>query len=204
MSLAVEGDLRRVTATDAAAVCDAVAEWQALQGRRRGIDFVHAADEFHLLHGEFPPASDAPYQYENGIGISAARCSPRPRSWARRPARAGRRARGLLCGTLALPVVERPPALLSGGAPRAPRSSVTNRLFGPHVTVTGLLGGDEVLGALRAAPLAEGEWLLAPRVFLPRSRAHAGRRRRGRAGGRLRRPLVLADVLADGFARLCG
>ncbi len=54
VSLAAEGDLRRVTATDAAAVCDAVARWQALHRRRRGTDFVHAADEFHLLRSEFP------------------------------------------------------------------------------------------------------------------------------------------------------
>ncbi len=44
---------------------------------------------------------------------------------------------------------------------------VENSLFGPHVTVTGLLGGDEVLEALRREPLAPGEWLLAPRTFLP-------------------------------------
>ena len=45
--------------------------------------------------------------------------------------------------------------------------AVENRLFGAHVTVTGLLGGEEVLEALRREPLAAGEWLLAPRAFLP-------------------------------------
>ena len=33
--------------------------------------------------------------------------------------------------------------------------------------MTGLLGGEEVLEALRREPLAAGEWLLAPRAFLP-------------------------------------
>ena len=45
--------------------------------------------------------------------------------------------------------------------------AVENALFGPHVTVTGLLGGAEVLEALRRDPLAAGEWLAAPRVWLP-------------------------------------
>ena len=44
---------------------------------------------------------------------------------------------------------------------------VANRLFGGTVTVTGLLGGREVLAALRAQPLGRDEWLLAPRAFLP-------------------------------------
>ena len=35
------------------------------------------------------------------------------------------------------------------------------------MTVTGLLGGREVVAALREQPLAAGEWLLAPRAFLP-------------------------------------
>ena len=201
VSLAVEGDLRRVTATDAAAVCDAVAGWQALHRRRRGTDFVHADDEFHLLRGEFPPASDAPYQYENGIGIAAALLAEAAELGAgpRGPA-----AVRVLCGTLAVPLIERAAELLSGGAPLRP-FTVTNRLFGEHVTVTGLLGAAEVVDALRAAPLAEDEWLLAPRVFLP---AESGRTLDGvgeaelaaACGGRL----VLAESLTEGFARMRG
>ncbi len=69
-------------------------------------------------------------------------------------ARAGRRARSPACSRRA-------------AACRCGRSPWRNRLFGPHVTVTGLLGGREVLDALRGEPLAAGEWLLAPRAFLP-------------------------------------
>jgi NifB/MoaA-like Fe-S oxidoreductase len=74
----------------------------------------------------------------------------------------------LLGGTAAEPV------LAAAGRGLASRTGVAvrpyvvvNRLFGPHVTVTGLLGGREVLAALRKGPLADGEWLLAPRTFLP-------------------------------------
>ena len=72
VSLAAEGDLRRVTAGDARALVAAVAAWQRGFLERRGDAFVHAADEFYLLAGEEPPAGDAPEQYENGIGIAAA------------------------------------------------------------------------------------------------------------------------------------
>jgi hypothetical protein len=33
--------------------------------------------------------------------------------------------------------------------------------------VTGLLGGREIIAALRERPLAPGEWLLAPRTIAP-------------------------------------
>jgi hypothetical protein len=82
---------------------------------------------------------------------------------------------------------------------------VTNGLFGPHVTVTGLLGGAEVLAALAMAPPADGEWLLAPEAFLP---AETGRTLdevteaevRAACNGRL----VVAASLGDAFARLLG
>ncbi len=145
--------------------------------------------------------SDAPYQYENGIGIAAALLAEAEELGAGPRGPAAVRA---LCGTLAVPLIERAAEVLHGGAPLRP-FAVTNRLFGEHVTVTGLLGGEEVVNALHAAPLAEGEWLLAPRVFLP---AESGRTLDGvgenelaaACGGRL----VLAESLTEGFARMRG
>ena len=80
---------------------------------------------------------------------------------------------------------------------------VRNDLFGPHVTVTGLLGGAEVLEGLRREPLAEGEWLLAPRVWLPddlgRTLDDVSEDELAAAcGGRL----VVAQSLGGAFARL--
>jgi putative radical SAM enzyme (TIGR03279 family) len=189
VSLAAEGDLRRVTAGEAAALVAQVEEWQQGFLRRRRRAFVHAADEFYLLAGAEPPAGDAPEQYENGVGISAAllaeadelsRMRVRPRKDV-----AGVR---LLTGVLAEPVLERAAALSRSatGVPVRP-FVVENALFGPHVTVTGLLGGAEVLDALGREPLAPGEWLAAPRVWLP---AHLGR--------------TLDDVGEDGLAAACG
>ena len=71
VSLAAEGDLRRVVRGDAERLLGEVAVWQAACRERLGRSFVHAADEFYLLAGRLPEASDAPLQYENGIGMSA-------------------------------------------------------------------------------------------------------------------------------------
>ncbi len=181
VSLAAEGDLRRVTAEEARARGRGRAGVAAgVHEARRGTAFVHAADEFYLLAGDEPPAGDAPEQYENGVGISAdllAEARSLAAAWGGADARerdappqpgdgvAGVR---LLCGTLARPVLERAAAVLAPAAGVPVRSfAVENALFGPHVTVTGLLGGAEVLEALRRDPLAAGEWLAAPRVWLP-------------------------------------
>ena len=231
VSLAAEGDLRRVTAEDARAVLAAVAGWQRDFRERRGDAFVHAADEFYLLAGEEPPAGDAPEQYENGVGICAAlvaEATTLAEAWRTGVSRAampggdgedesggedapGRPAPGvsgvrLLTGTLARPVVERVAALLTAAAGVPVRAfAVGNELFGPHVTVTGLLGGAEVLEALRRDPPADGEWLAAPRVWLPedlgRTLDDVGEDEiRAACGGRL----VVAESLGSGFVRLSG
>jgi hypothetical protein len=102
--------------------------------------------------------------------------------------------------------VERVAALLESAAGVPVRAfAVGNELFGPHVTVTGLLGGAEVLEALRRDPRADGEWLAAPRVWLPEDLGRTlddvgGDEIRAACGGRL----VVAESLGSAFARLSG
>jgi putative radical SAM enzyme (TIGR03279 family) len=220
VSLAAEGDLRRVTAGEARALVAAVRGWQRGFLERRGDAFVHAADEFYLLAGEEPPAGGAADQYENGVGIAAAlrvEAEALAAAWTgggdggdgegsrERPRRDVSGVR-LLTGTLAAPVVARAAAALAPAARVPVRAFVVeNRLFGAHVTVTGLLGGAEVLEALRRDPLAGGEWLLAPRSWLPedlgRTLDDLGEDDLTTAcGGRL----CVADSLGDAFARLSG
>ncbi len=226
VSLAAEGELRRVTAADAAAVLEVVAGAQRRFRARRGRDVVHAADELFLLAGAEPPPGDAPDQYENGVGICASLLAEAAGLGAalRRRRRTGRRGRAgaseggattdsatgagavrLLTGTLALPIVERACGLVASatGLPTRP-FVVENRLFGPHVTVTGLLGGAEVAAAIGREPLAADEWLLAPRVFLPEELGRAlddvGEEELSAVcGGRL----VVAETLRDAFVTLC-
>jgi len=216
VSLAAEGDLRRVTPDDARGTIAAVEGWQQDFMTRRGAAFVHAADEFYLLAGAQPPGGGAYEQYENGVGISAALLAEAEAlagGW-RGEAGEGEDAapappRGvtgvrLLTGTLARPVLERAGELLSAaaGVPVRP-FAVENRVFGPHVTVTGLLGGGEVLDALRRDRPGDSDWLLAPRTWLP---ADLGctlddvpeDELAAACGGRL----IVAETLSDAFARL--
>jgi len=160
VSLAAEGELRRVTPGDAETAVTLIEALQHRLRRERGRAFVHAADELYLLCGATPPEADAELQYENGIGICAAFLDEAAGSARRGPVRPPL---ALLSGTLAEPVVRRACELLGDARPFV----VHNRLFGPHVTVTGLLGGREVIAELRRAPLGSGEWLVVPRAFLP-------------------------------------
>ncbi len=231
VSLAAVGELRRVSVADAEAALAAVKIWQARFARERGTAFVHAADEFYLLCGRMPPASDAPEQYENGVGMSAAlleeawelaqgwsagggRAEPGEKVGANREPGVGETGRPaaevgrlrVLTGTLATPVIAEVARVLEHATTTPVRPfAVRNRLFGPHVTVTGLLGGREVLEALRDEPLADGEWLVAPRSFLPaglgRTLDDIGEAELAAAcGGRL----VLAGSLVEAFATLSG
>ena len=136
-------------------------------------------------------APTAELQYENGIGMSAAasrrdgraRCRPTgERRWLCSPARWRE------------PVIASAPAALlvaAGVTPAARPFVVANDLFGAHVTVTGLLGGREVLAALRGAAAGRRRVAArAARLAAGASRAHAGRRRARReaaaaCGGRL-------------------
>ena len=158
------GGLRPPTPADASTAVALVGELQVAAAARLGRRFVHAADELYLRAGAWPPAGDAPEQYENGVGICAALLdeveaiapvSPPPRV-------------ALLGGVAAAPVLAAASRRLAARTGAAVRPFiVANRLFGPHVTVTGLLGGREVADALRERPLAVDEWLLAPRTVAP-------------------------------------
>jgi len=167
---------------------------------RRKTPFVYAADELYLLAGRTPPPCEAACQYENGIGIAAAllgearELGPDAKSnGPQRPPVA------LLTGTLAAPVVRTACDLIGHARPFV----VANRLFGDHVTVTGLLGGTEVLARLTSEPLADGEWLLVPAAFLPPDLGVTlddvtEAAVRAACHGRL----AIGDGLSDAFARL--
>ena len=158
-----ERGLRRVGPADARAALDVVEGLQDELAPHLGRRFVHAADELYLQCGLLPPAGDAPEQYENGVGICAATLDEAGRLALPAEARVA-----LLGGRAAAPVLDEAARRMASRTGAAVRSFVVdNVLFGAHVTVTGLLGGRDVLARLREQPLAGGEWLLAPRSFLP-------------------------------------
>ncbi|MDO8737284.1 MAG: DUF512 domain-containing protein [Thermoleophilia bacterium] len=170
--------LRPVNVEDSLAVTDAIAAWQELFRRERGSGFAYAADEFFLRAGRpIPPAAyyDDFEHYENGIGI--ARSFMDEGEGLIRGLLTGHDGRTghpaiysrifLLSGTLAAGIMEESCARLSSVLDLDVRVlPVKNLLFGPYVTVTGLLGGREILAAARNAGLGQADLLLLPSATL--------------------------------------
>lgn len=192
------GPFRPYRPDEMAAVLEQVAPWQARFQREHGVGWIYLADEWYLTLGrDAPPAGDYDDypQIENGVGMVRQLLE----DWADvklRIARCELRAMTVVCGTLIAPLMARLAdelAALSGA--RATVRPVVNQFFGPTVTVSGLLTGQDVVAALKERP-PDGA------VFLPRAMFDA-------AGERtlddwtppaietaLAAPVVVADSLA--------
>ena len=156
--------LRRYQATEARDLLHQLAPWQERYAAA-GVGGLYAADEWYLLAGEqLPPYSaydDFP-QLSNGVGMTRLFERELLRQAGRRSRVAGPRRRVILAtGTLFAP---RLAELLDRvatprdrcGSPSWRVVACRNELFGPGVTVAGLLGGADVVrdvgAVLQAAP----------------------------------------------------
>jgi putative radical SAM enzyme (TIGR03279 family) len=142
-------------AAAAGSVLDALEPWRARMGTERGARWVHAADELYLAADRpLPPEDDYDGfpQYENGIGLVRAfidEWDEAIESCAVDLCRAPLEVT-LITGELFAPVMR---AL----APQAARHGLTcrvlavpNAFFGGNVSVSGLLTGADIAGAVRA------------------------------------------------------
>jgi putative radical SAM enzyme (TIGR03279 family) len=165
--------LRAYLPTEAGPLIERVERWQRLYRPRLGAGWVYASDEWYLLAGRRVPgarAYDGFPQIENGIGLArklrddAAVVKRRLKS---SPLPAAMESITLVCGTLIAPVLgELADDLgeLLGVAIRV--LPVVNEFFGPRVTVSGLLTGQDVRRTLeRAQPRG---WVLLPRAMFNR------------------------------------
>jgi len=174
--------LRAHTPAEAAAVVDAVEEWQRLCLDCLGRRLVFAADEYYLLAGRpFPPAAhyEGFPQHENGVGMAAdllaggdegsrsgffAAVDGAPADGYRAPRRApGPRRQGplaILTGEYGARVL----APLVGE--RARLGPVRNDWFGGNIAVTGLLVGADLARELAEQP--EDQRYVLPDVCLSR------------------------------------
>ena len=162
--------LRALTREECIKVINDVNSWQETFRRERGDGFVYAADEFYLRAGvPLPPveAYDDFPQYENGIGIAASFVAEGPdliERFLKQLRQMYRLSRVfMLTGTLAAGIVREACERISAATSLDVRPLVAgNQLFGPHVTVTGLLGGADIRDAARVARLGRGDVLLIP------------------------------------------
>jgi NifB/MoaA-like Fe-S oxidoreductase len=140
--------------------------------RDRGHTWLYLSDEIHLMAGGRIPSAikyDGYVQYENGIGMVRALLD----DWKRlrrtslagglpRPVRAA-----LLCATLIGPTLERIAREMSQVTNLSCQTHVvTNSLFGPVITVSGLLGGRDLIAAAADTGLGDGDLIFVPRVAL--------------------------------------
>ncbi len=169
--------LARFTPEQSLSLIHWVIPWQERFRRTRGKTFLHLSDEFYMVAGwPIPGASqyDGFPQYQNGVGMVRTLLD----DWARFERTTGERLRAgrrpgpkrlvALCGALIAPVIE------SLGHRLARLTGiefivvpVENHLFGPRVTVSGLLAGADYLTALPR--MEQGDVALLPRRALESS-----------------------------------
>ena len=160
------GCCRLHTAEQAAAIIDQLRPLQAACRARHGLSLAYLADEWYLFTGLDVPADegyDGYPQIENGIGLVRRFLED---SYRLQIAGCGLQISSctLVCGTLIAPVmrqVAQETAAQSGC--RIEVVPVVNQLFGETVTVSGLLGGEDVLLALQGHDL--GETVLLPKTM---------------------------------------
>jgi len=163
------GQCRSYTSVEAREVVEQVSPWQARFRQEHGVSLVYLADEWYLLAGmDVPPdnAYDEYPQIENGIGLVRQfvdDCRDLEQRFSPGDATLGTRCT-MACGTLIAPLMTQ----LADGMSRVCGAQigvvpVENQLFGPSVTVSGLLSGKDVICALADRDL--GELVLLPQAM---------------------------------------
>ena len=175
---------RTYTPDEAKPIVAQISDWQRAYRRQHGLNLVYASDEWYLLAGlDVPPAEeyDGFPQLENGVGMTRVFLDERVQVTGRRSQVTGRRSQvtgrrsqvtgcksqvvkfSLVCGTLIAPLLEDVAAKLAGRMGLTMEViPVVNDFFGPMVTVSGLLTGQDVVEALWGRDLGDV-------VFLPRA-----------------------------------
>lgn len=166
--------LRTFRPDEAARVLEQIEPYRRENLRRHEVPIVYASDEFYLLAGcEVPPAEDYDdwAQLENGVGLVRQLLDDWQELRGRLPATLpAPRHLSMACATLIAPVLGGIVDEMNRiGNLRVDLHVVPNRLFGPEVTVSGLMVGRDLLAALQGREL--GDVLVLPRDMFD----HTGR-----------------------------
>ncbi|HHV35657.1 MAG TPA: DUF512 domain-containing protein [Syntrophomonadaceae bacterium] len=160
--------LRSITPQESKKLIYKLSNYQKLFRRRNGVSFIYLADEFYLKAGfPFPPYEeyDGFPQLENGIGQARLFYEEFRKLRPLLPRKVHRWQRLFLAtskdgGRVLFPVVKRLRMIKNLDVKII---SIPSTFFGPWITVTGLLTGQDLLWGLRDV---QGEDVLVPRVFL--------------------------------------
>lgn len=138
---------------------DQITVYQEKYRQQEGISFVHLADEFYVLAGQPLPEAkwyDGFPQLENGIGMIRTFLEEwQDQNHSQYSAYHKPELLDIVCGKSAYTILK--PLLANVAIPGLTIrvTAVENRFFGPKITVTGLLTGQDILDHLKALPDAE-------------------------------------------------
>lgn len=158
--------VRPMTPGEAAAAVEQVEGIRLRALEERGVGWAYAADEMFLLAGLPLPGMDY-YDdgalTENGVGAVRRFLDDLDRGIHRLPRLSGRRVRIATGASMAPFFQERAPALSAATTAGVEVVQVANDFFGDLVTVAGLLGGGDIVRALRGCgEPREGDIVLLP------------------------------------------
>ena len=162
-------ELESFTKKDAAEVLDQIHGWQDKFLKKYGTRFVFASDEWYIRAGYELPTADYYEGYgqiENGVGIMRSfideaeeyleelNSNPKPHKVS------------LVTGVLAYSMMQELIAKINKRFPQVETSlyCIQNHFYGPEITVTGLLTGQDIIAQLTGKDL--GDYLLLPNVLL--------------------------------------
>lgn len=146
--------LRKLTAAEAGDLIDFVTRWQRKFMERFGMGVIFPSDELLLMVGARIPGvayyEDFP-QVENGVGLIRLFLYGLQKQVRRLPAQIPKATISLVTGVLAAPILQERfvPKLQKIRGLTVNVVTVSNQLLGVGVTVSGLLGGKDVLDALK-------------------------------------------------------
>ncbi len=156
---------------DAANVIDVIESYQRSCLEKYGIHFVHASDEWYILAGREVPEEvsyDGYLQLENGVGMLRLLLDEFEDAMERRRAQDGFPCRSfegelsMATGLLVYPYIRRMADKMTECYPgiKLHVYPITNNFFGEHITVAGLITGQDILEQLSGKNL--GTALLLP------------------------------------------
>lgn len=147
----LERPVRLLTPDEASHAIDQVDAARSLAEGTRDSSWCYAADEMYLISGR--PVPESPYYdegalYENGVGAIRRFVAGFDEGLPSVPRLPGRRIRIVTGGSMAPFIRARAERLSTATGADVDVVHVRNDYFGPSVTIAGLLGGEDILGAL--------------------------------------------------------
>jgi len=159
--------VRPLTTDEAAAAIERVDDARGGALVSRGFGWCYAADEMYLIAGRpIPQASyyDEGALYENGVGAVRRFVDAFDLGLPKLGRLPGRRIRLVTGSSMAPFLRERAGVLAERTGADVEVVEVSNRYFGPSVTIAGLLGGEDIFAALGGA--ADGDLIVLPEEAL--------------------------------------